>query len=193
MNNTYVKTFEEYVNEFLIHGSSSDKVLIFDIDDTLIKSDAHVFVRNNRGRIIKELTSEEYNEYVLKTGESFSYEEFDDFKKLLTAEFTSYFNTMKREYERGVHISILTARSNRNMIHDFFMKKGKIDIHPDLIFTCGDDTFNCSVSEKKGKCIQTLVHYGYKTLIFFDDNVDNLKEVKSIGKQLGVKVHVIKA
>lgn len=29
----------------MIHGKSSDKVLVFDIDDTLIKSNARVFVR----------------------------------------------------------------------------------------------------------------------------------------------------
>ena len=190
--NKYVKTFDEFINEFLIHGQHSDKVLIFDIDDTLIKSDAQVFVRYN-GKIIKTLSSEEYNEYVLKPGESFSYEEFGDIKKMLSAEITPYFHTMKREYKKGVHISIITARSNKNMIHDFFLKKSGIDIHPDLIFATGDDVSDCSISEKKGRCIKTLVNYGYRTLIFFDDNIDNLKEVKMMGKQLGVKVHVIKA
>lgn len=187
-----IKSYDEFINEFLIHGKSADKVLIFDIDDTLIKSSAMVYVRKN-GKIIKQLNSDEYNYYKLEPGESFSYEEFEDINKMLDAEIRPYFHTMKREYDKGVHISILTARSNKNMIHNFFMKKAGIDIHPDLIFATGDDISNCTVSEKKSKCIKTLVNYGYKTLIFFDDNIDNLKEVKSMGNKLNVKVHIIKA
>lgn len=188
----HIKRFDEFVNEFLIHGKNSDKVLIFDIDDTLIKSDAKVYVRKD-GKVVRELNSDEYNFYKLQPGESYSYEEFGDIKKMLSAEIKPYFNTMKREYGKGVHISILTARANKNMIHDFFIKKAGIDIHPDLIFTTGDDQSNCTISEKKAKCIKTLVNYGYRTLIFFDDNVDNLREVKSMGNELKVKVHIIKA
>lgn len=190
--NTYVKTYDEFVNELLIHGKSADKVLVFDIDDTLIKSDAHVFVRNN-GKIVKKLDSQEYNDYKLQPGETFTYEEFGDLDKLLNAEIRPYFHTMIREYKRGIHVSILTARSNKKLIRDFFMKKANIDIHPDLVFTIGDDKSKCTVAEKKAKCIRTLVDYGYKTLIFFDDNVDNLREVKSMGDKLGVKVHIIRA
>ena len=188
----YVKTYTEFLNELLIHGKSADKVLVFDIDDTLIKSNARVYVMKN-GKITCSLDTQEYNHYVLKPGESFSYEEFGDLKKMLEADVTPYFKTMEREYREGVHISILTARANSKLIHDFFMKKANIDIHPKLIFTIGDDMSDLSVAEKKAKCIRTLVGYGYKTLIFFDDNVDNLKEVKNMGNKLGVKVITIQA
>lgn len=188
----YVKTYDEFINEFLIHGKSSDKVLVFDVDDTLIKSNAKVFVIKN-GKVVNKLDTQEYNNYVLKPGESFSYEEFKDLDKMLDADITPYFKTMEREYHKGVHISILTARANKKLIHDFFIKKSNIDIHPKLIFTIGDDMSDLSVAEKKAKCIRTLVSYGYKTLIFFDDNIDNLKEVKSMGERLGVKIHTIQA
>lgn len=182
----YVKTFEE----FLIHGKSSNKILIFDIDDTLIKSDAKVFVKKN-GVVVKKLDTQEYNTYKLKRGESYSFEEFDDLNIMLDAELTPYFKTMEREYRKGVHISIITARSGARMIHDFFMKKANIDIHPKLIFTTGDDPSAIPVSEKKAKCIRTLVKYGYDTLVFFDDNIDNLNDVREMGKSLGVTCHTI--
>ena len=188
----YIKTYDEFINEFMIHGKHADKVLVFDIDDTLIKSNAKVFVKKN-GKIVKRLDTQEYNTYVLRHGETFAYDEFKDLDKMLNAEITPYFKTMEREYKRGVHISILTARAGKKLIHDFFIKKSGIDIHPDLIFTIGDDMSNLSVAEKKAKCIRTLVQYGYTTLIFFDDNVDNLTEVKSMGHKLGVKIHTIKA
>lgn len=188
----YVKTYTEFLNEFVIHGKSSDKVLVFDIDDTLIKSNARVFVKRD-DEVVKTLDTQEYNKYKLKPGESFSYEEFRDLDRMLDAEVKPYFKTMMREYDKGVHISILTARAGKKLIHDFFMKKANIDIHPKLIFTIGDDMSDLSVAEKKAKCIRTLVSYGYKTLIFFDDNVDNLKEVQSMGERLGIKIHTIQA
>ena len=188
----YIKTYEEFINEFMIHGKHADKVLVFDIDDTLIKSNAKVFVKKN-GKIVRKLDTQEYNDYVLKPGETFTYDEFADLDKMLNADITPYFKTMEREYSKGVHISILTARSGKKLIHDFFIKKSGIDIHPDLIFTTGDDMSNLTIAEKKAKCIRTLVRYGYTTLIFFDDNIDNLMEVKSMGSKLGIKIHTIKA
>lgn len=184
----YLLTLEE----FKIKGKSSNKVLVFDIDDTLIKSNAKVFVRNG-GKVVKELDSQEYNNYKLNPGESFSYEEFRDFDILLASEIKPYFNTLKREYERGVHISIITAREGKDMIRDFFIKKAGIDIHPNLIFTSDCEDENFSVAEKKASSIKKLVEYGYKTLVFFDDNVDNLREVQKIGYELGIKIHVVKA
>lgn len=182
----HVQTFEE----FLIHGKSSNKILIFDIDDTLIKSDAKVFVVKN-GEVIRKLDTQEFNSYRLKSGESFSFDEFEDLNIMLESELTPYFKTMEREYRKGVHISIITARSGKRMIHDFFMKKANIDIHPKLIFTTGDDTEKIPVSEKKAKCIKTLVRYGYDTLVFFDDNLDNLNDVKGMSERLGVTCHII--
>lgn len=179
------------LEEFTIRGNKSNKVLVFDIDDTLVKSNARVLVKRNNV-VIKSLNSQEFNEYKLKDGESYSFDEFRDFDILLKSEIKPYFYTMKREYNKGVHISILTARENKDMIRNFFLKKG-IDIHPKLIFTSGDDKSNISVSEKKAKCIKTLYSYGYNTLVFFDDNIDNLNDVKKMGENLNMKIHVVKA
>lgn len=187
----FIKTYDEFINEFLIHGKSSNKVLVFDVDDTLITSDAKVYVYNG-DELVHKLDSQEFNHYKLQPNERFSFEEFEDLDIMLRSEIKPYFGTMMREYARGIHISILTARGKGDMIRNFFLKKG-IDIHPDLIFATGDDKSNCSVAEKKAKCIKTLVDYGYKTLIFFDDNLDNLRQVKRMGEQLNVKVHIIKA
>ena len=143
--------------------------------------------------VVTTLSSEEYNHYILKPGEEFDYREFVDIDIMMKSDLLPYFRTMEREYNKGVHISILTARRNKRMIHDFFLKKTNIDIHPKLIFATGDDTSDTTIAEKKAKCIRTLVDYGYRTLIFFDDNVDNLKEVKSMGNLLNIKIHTVKA
>ena len=180
------------LEEFSIRGKKSDKVLVFDIDDTLITSNAKVLVKKNE-EVVKELNSSEFNEYKLKDGEVYSFEKFRDLGIMLSSEMRPYFDTLKREYARGVHIAILTAREDKDMIHNFFIQKSGIDIHPKLIFTTGDDKSDCSIAEKKAKCIRKLVQYGYTTLVFFDDNIDNLHSAQKMGKELGVKIHIVKA
>ena len=85
------------LEEFSIRGKKSDKVLVFDIDDTLITSNAKVLVKKNE-EVVKELNSSEFNEYKLKDGEVYSFEKFRDLGIMLSSEMRPYFDTLKREY-----------------------------------------------------------------------------------------------
>lgn len=53
---------------------------IFDIDDTLFHTNAMIVVKKN-GVTVKELTNQEFNNYTLKPGEEFDFEQFRDAKK----------------------------------------------------------------------------------------------------------------
>ena len=44
----------------------------------------------------------EFNDYVLKPGESFDFGEFDDPNILAGSAFTKYWDTLKREYRKGM-------------------------------------------------------------------------------------------
>lgn len=167
------------------------KIIVFDIDDTLITSDAKVYVMKN-GKVIKELTSAEYNTYHLKRGESFNFSEFDDPNILDNAHFTKYWDTLKREYKKGTNIGIITARSDINMFYDFFLKHG-INLDKKLMFgISGDSRFDGSVAKRKKQAIELLFSEGYRTFIFFDDNEDNLRLAKELENELGIKVHTVK-
>ena len=123
----------EYILEkFSVAGNESDKILLFDVDDTLIHTTAQIGIIKG-GKIIRHISSTEFNEYVLINGENFDYSEFDDPKLLDNEEFTKYWNTLKREYKKGTHIGIITARSDRDMIFKFFKNKD-IEIKKSLIF-----------------------------------------------------------
>lgn len=183
----------EYLyGQFTVAGTVSDKLLIFDVDDTLIHTTAEIFIVKN-GKRVKTISNQNYNNYKLRPGESFDYQEFDDPKILSKETFTKYWDTLKREYRKGTHISILTARSDADMIRDFFLKNG-IDIKKELVFAVGDPKLGLhgTVQEKKAQVIEHIAHLGYKTLVFFDDDEGNLAAAKKLEYPLGVKIHTIK-
>ena len=187
---SYLKTH----TKFTVAGTTSDKLLIFDVDDTLIHTSAKIWVMKG-GKRIKTLTNSEYNNYKLEQGEEFDYREFNDPKILNKETFTKYWSTLKHEYRDGTHISILTARNDADMVRRFFLRNG-IDIKAELVFAVGDPRLGLtgSVQEKKAKVIRDLVALGYRTLVFFDDNEGNLKAAKELESELpGVKIHTVKA
>lgn len=180
-------------NQFTVGGTTSDKLLIFDVDDTLIHTTASILVMKG-DKPIKKLTNAEYNDYRLKPGEWFDYSEFDDPKILRKETFTKYWDTLKREYAKGTHISILTARSIGSEIREFFLHNG-IDIKPQLVFAVGDPKLGLtgSVQDRKAKIIGDLALLGYKTIVFFDDNEGNLQTAKALEKKFNIKIHAVKA
>lgn len=180
--------------EFTAGGTRSKKVLIFDLDDTIINTSANIKVLKN-GREIKTISNKDFNNYILKPGESFDFTEFNDREILSKETFTKYWRTLKREYLRGVHICILTARNDCDMIRDFFLQNG-INIKLALIIAVNDPRLglNGNIHERKAQSIQYLHKLGYDTMIFFDDNKENLEAAKALEKSItDIKIHTIQA
>ena len=177
---------------FTVNNTSSDKIILFDLDDTIIHTTAMISVMKS-GKCIKKLTNSEFNNYVLKSGEYFDFEEFSDYDILLQSEFTQYWNTLKREYNKGTHIGILTARENCNMIKKFFLNNG-ICIKDELVMAINDPKLGLSgsIQERKSEAISILADAGYKLFIFFDDNESNLKSAKKLEKEYNIKVQTVK-
>lgn len=178
--------------QFTVARTISKKILLFDVDDTLIHTTARIGIRKD-GEIVKWISNDVYNTYKLKKGEKFDYSEFSDPKILRKETFTKYWDTLKREYAKGTHIGIITARPIGNEIRKFFLKNG-VDIKKELVFAVGDPNypFQGSVQEKKAHTIEFLSKLGYETFIFFDDNEENLKSAKAM-ERLGIKIHTVKA
>lgn len=169
--------------EFTVNGTKSNRILLFDIDDTLIHTTARIGVKY-KGKVYKKISNSEYNDYVLKSGEEFDYSEFDDPNILKNEEFTKYWRTLKREYHKGTHIGVITARGNMDMIFDYF-KNNRIEIKKELVFAVGDPKLglNGSIANRKAQVISKLVALGYKTFVFFDDNETNLNFAKKLEKE----------
>lgn len=189
-----VRDIKNYQGRLHVGGTYQNKILIFDIDDTLLVSNALIYVIKN-DRTIRTLTPQQFNDYILKPGEKFDFSEFESIDSLRNSKFTDYMKTLRNEYSKGTHICILTARGDVDVIRDFFLENG-IDIKPELVIAINDKRlgYSGSIAEKKSQAISALVDKGeYRTVVFFDDNKDNLKQAKQLGKQLGINVIAVHA
>jgi hypothetical protein len=183
------------MNEVSIKGHASEKLVMFDLDDTLIISAAKIKVLAPKtGKVLKEMTPAEFNSYVHKGKGTLSFTDFEDADVLRKSTFiTSIMDQLLKFYNSGIHVGIVTARSSSKLIRDFFLENG-IDIHPDLVIAVNDPQykFTGNVAQKKKQAIHKLVDDGYKDFIFFDDNEENLELAKEIEKEKDVKVKTVK-
>jgi hypothetical protein len=183
------------ISEARIKGVVSETLAVFDLDDTLIISTAKIQVLDIKtGKVIKTLTPAEFNFFKPTSKHALSFSEFEDFDILKQAAFiTNVMEDLLKFYNSGVHVAIVTARSDSKMIRDFFLHNG-IDIHPDLVIAVNDpkQKLKGNIAERKKEALHRLVEDGYKDLIFFDDNDDNLRLAKEIEKEKDVTVKTIK-
>lgn len=177
---------------FTVNNTTSTRIMLFDLDDTLIHTTAEILLFKN-GKFVRKISNTEFNDYVLKLGESFDFTEFDDPKILASSKFTKYWNTLKREYRKGTHIGILTARSDCDMIKNFLLDNG-IRIKDELVMAINDPKLGLSgtIQQKKAEAIKILANAGYNTFIFFDDNEGNLQSAKSLEKEYGIVIKTVK-
>ena len=177
---------------FTVNKTMSDKIILFDLDDTIIHTTAEIYVIKG-GKRIKKLTNTEFNNYVPKSGETFDFDEFNDPDILASSQFTKYWNTLKREYAKGTHIGILTARSDSDMIKKFFLNNG-IRIKDELVIAINDPDLglNGTIQQKKAEAIGILANAGYKLFIFFDDNEPNLKAAKTLENEYDITIKKFK-
>lgn len=186
---------DRILNEVKIKRKQSAKLAVFDLDDTLIISRAMIQVIDPKnGKVIQSLTPEQFNHYVHDPKNALSFKDFEDADILRKSSFiVEILEKLLNFYKNGVHVSIVTARSNSALIRNFFLENG-IDIHPDLVIAVNDPQYNFtgSVAEKKKQAIHRLVEDGYTKFIFFDDNEDNLRLAKEVEKEKGVTVKTVK-
>lgn len=192
-----MKNLTTYLTEkFTVAGTSSDKILLFDVDDTLIRSDINVYVVDkDTGAVLRKLSSSEFNTYKLKPNEDFDYHEFKD-EELLNSKsvFLKYWDTLQREYQKGTHIGIITARQRQDIFYRFFKNHG-IDIKNELVFAINDPKMKLkgeTIKDRKAEVIKRIVKWGYKTIVFFDDNQANLNTAKKLESKYDIKIHTVK-
>ena len=154
------------------------KLVIFDIDDTLVNTSTKVKVVKD-GKVIKKLNSHDFTHYKLQPGEEFDFGAFRDAREFFTKSkpIIPMINQLKHDINTGNKVVMVTARSdfdNKELFLDTFRKFG-IDIDKVHVYRSGNIELKIPTEEKKKMIIRKLLSTNdYTKAIMYDDAKPNL-------------------
>jgi len=191
----YIKTLEA----FLVTEKpySKEKIVVFDLDDTLVITDAKIKVCNRVNGECFSLTPEEFNEYETNSDHDLDFTDFASLEIMKAGRLIEhYLNIFKSNYKKGIAVGIVTARDDREMIYKWLREHVGFRIDKDLIFAISDPVhgFTGSIADRKKQAFETYINMGYVNFKFYDDDTANLKLVKSLEKEHNnIKIYTKKA
>lgn len=157
---------------------ANSKLVIFDIDDTLVNTDTRVNVVKD-GRVIKQLNSHDFTHYKLQPGEEFDFGAFRDAREFFTQArpIPGMIRQLKHDIATGNKVIMLTARSDfndRDIFLDTFRRFG-IDMDRVHVYRAGNLAIKAATEEKKKIMLRHLLGKAhYDKVIMYDDSVPNL-------------------
>jgi hypothetical protein len=180
---------------------------LFDLDDTLIQTEARVIVRGADGAAIKALAPAEFTSYRAAPGETFDFHEFSDIGILsrgIVVRYTKSIIDTILKYGTRSHFGILTARSEKKLHAAFLTRLFRslfgIRLAKAHIFAVSDSRFaeykdrgaagalerasgekfsSLSIAQRKALVIaEELVGRGFNDISFYDDSRENLEGFK---------------
>lgn len=156
-----------------------NKLVIFDIDDTLVKTDTKVGVVKG-GKTIKQLSSHDFTHYKLQPGESFDFGRFRDAREFFekAKPILPMINRLKHDIATGNKVIMVTARedfNDRDLFLDTFKRFG-IDMSKVHVYRAGNIKDKLSTEEKKKIIIRKVLSgHDYTKAIMYDDAIPNLE------------------
>jgi hypothetical protein len=163
------------------------KLVIFDIDDTLVHTQTKVHVMRDNRRV-RSLNSHDFTHYKLKPGESFDFGDFADAREFFVnaRPIIPLMNQLKRDIATGNKVVMVTARSDfndRELFLDTFRKYG-VDMSRVHVYRAGNITQRMQTEEKKKIIIRRLLDQAhYNKAIMYDDAVPNLHSFVELKKE----------
>ena len=152
------------------------KAFVFDFDDTLAFTDAHVRVHGPEFEW-RRLTPAEFNRYELQFGQRFDFSEFNNPEYILNGKPTKLVQLASEVYAEGHDLFILTARGDSvaDAIQEFLSQFG---IKATAVHCVGDD--GSDISKNKRKVLLTIME-AYDKIYFYDDDQKNVEAAQEIG------------
>jgi FMN phosphatase YigB (HAD superfamily) len=154
------------------------KLILFDIDDTLVHTQTLVHVVRGSETVAK-LNSREFTHYTLQDGERFDFKEFSNARAFFenSKPIIPMMNQLKRDIAESNKVVMVTARADfddRDLFLDTFRKCG-IDIDKVHVYRAGNVDDGTSIEVKKKQIIRSLlVRDQYSKAIMYDDSIKNL-------------------
>jgi cytidyltransferase-like protein len=165
--------------------SKDNSIIIFDLDDTLVVTNAKILVKDALTGETFDLTPQEFNEYEKEPHHEVDYNQFNDANILKAGRLVDWvLSILRSAYESGTAVGIITARNNKDLVREFLLSHG-IDIHPKLVYAISDPEFEFegTIAEKKREAFRKLIAKGFKHFTFYDDDRKNLELAKSLEKE----------
>ena len=175
----YIKLFEAF---------SKTKITIFDIDDTLVITDAVIRVKDNKTGKEFTLTPEEFNKYEQEPHHEIDYRDFDDADILKAGRLVQWvLDILIETYKKERAVGIITARANKATVMYFLAHHG-LRINPAFVFAVNDPSagFTGSVSERKVQAFEKFIEMGYAEFKFFDDDKKNISSARELETTHGI-------
>jgi FMN phosphatase YigB (HAD superfamily) len=153
------------------------KLVVFDIDDTLVHTQTKVHVTKD-DKVIHSLNSHDFTHYRLKPGEDFDFSGFRNAQEFFekSKPIIPMMNQLKRDIATGNKVVMVTARADfddRELFLDTFRKFG-IDMGRVHVYRAGNSKEG-TTEERKKAIIKSLLDKGdYTKAIMYDDAKPNL-------------------
>jgi FMN phosphatase YigB (HAD superfamily) len=169
------------------HEFEPNKLVIFDIDDTLVHTQTKVHVVRD-GQVIKSLNSHDFTHYKLQPGETFDFGDFADAREFFekSKPIIPMINQLKQDIATGNKVVMVTARADfndRELFLDTF-RKYAVDMNKVHVYRAGNMQGKMQTEEKKKIIIRDLLDKGnYNKAIMYDDAVPNLDAFMSLKKE----------
>lgn len=161
-------------------------LIIFDIDDTLVRSSANVYVMRNNA-VVKKLTTGEFTKYKLAEDEIFDFREFSCSKQFYESAkpIHSTVDTLKHDLAINNKVVMVTARADFNDRELFLDTFRSIGIDMDLVhvYRAGNIT-NGSIESKKRDIVHHLLSADkYAKAVMYDDCQKNLNAFMDLAEE----------
>lgn len=191
-----IKTYDDFLLE-KNRPFSETSITVFDLDDTLVITDAKIKVCNIVTGDCHELTPEEFNEYESNPNDKLDFDDFKSLEIMKAGDLIHYYLKILAEaYKMKRAVGIVTARDDREMIYKWLKEHVGFHIAKDLIYAINDPVHGLkgSIAEKKQQAFREYIDMGYKKIQFFDDDDANLRLVKELQSDYpDVEISVYKA
>lgn len=192
-------------SEAVLNESKKNKLLLLDIDDTIVRA-KNIYIYKKVGDKEIKLTPEEYAKESHGHEDEYDFRDFNNAEKISNSIKTgdpivNVLKFMDNMIQKGYSIGILTARGMEDTIRDtlqswlMYEKRGKLrSIGSKLkeVFAINDELKKYSGAtdfEKKANVIKTLSK-AYNEIVFVDDDIRNIRAVQDLHLQ-NVKAKIV--
>lgn len=179
--------FKEFLHESHLH--------VMDIDDTLLHTNAQIHVKDAKGKTVKKLSNQEFNDHKLEKGHHYDFSEFRDSDKFnkeskpiqpMLDTLNRIHGKIKNKLSPNSRVIMNTARSDfdhKEPVLAKFKQHG-VDMDSIHIHRSGNEAGNDLPAKKKLVAIRKHLDSGkYKHAHMYDDSKTNLNHFLGLQKE----------